>query len=97
MYITTKHKIPDDVYSRIYSCYSRKAKRKRNLNGKRYQKIITGSCRKLLLKLNYCIGYFAMHVKARSKVDFVLSNDELHGINVKARKYFLGKAHVKSV
>ena len=37
-----------------------------------------------------------MHVKARSKVLFVLSN-ELHGISVTARKCLLGKTHVKSV
>ena len=37
-----------------------------------------------------------MHVEARSKVDLVLSN-ELHGINIKARKCLLDKTHVKSV
>ena len=35
-YIITKYKIPDDVYSRIYSYCSRKAKTKYNLNGKRH-------------------------------------------------------------
>ena len=29
-----------------------------------------------------------MHVKALSRADFVLSN-KLHGINVKARKYYI--------
>ena len=37
-----------------------------------------------------------MLVKARNKMDFILSN-ELRGINVTARKCLLGKAHVKSV
>ena len=38
-----------------------------------------------------------MHVEARRKLDFVFSNDELHGINVKVRKCLLGETHVKSV